>query len=182
MASCFWQLDNGKTQTLVNMQPSNYRQLSLNVGTKLGLLGDFEMIPAWKPKHLIEGVLKSYLVVERHHNFYTHKEDINPTWDAAIIMSLDMPLTIVDAKTWDCNRVLLIHRYPDVAWDKNDPTVHVFALPSVELFNQEPISKDRWFAISTWLEATAVMTVEDTLDPSEISILLKTKKNTGDLA
>jgi hypothetical protein len=159
------------------MSPSDYRQLTLKVNTKLGVLGDFDKILTWDSKHLITGFLNSYVVIERHHNFYTHKQGESIIWDTGIIMSLDTPLAIKNVSTGNCDRFLLIHRYPEGAWDNSDPTIHVFAIATDIDFDREPLRKDEWFSKAIWLEGTAIMTVEDPLDPSEISMLLRTRQN-----
>ena len=153
------------------MKPEDFRQLLIKPGTALGLLGE-EIGPG-----LVKGTLTSYVVVERHHNMYREVEEI--VWDTAIILTLLIPLQIktVDAKEYSGNRLLLIQRNPERAWDNSDPNVHVFGIPEGENLGEGPLARNVWQPKTVWLESHAIMTVENPEAPSETSRLMQ--KRTG---
>jgi hypothetical protein len=145
------------------MQPKDFRHIRLNPGTLLGVLGEE------KQTRLIKGVLKSYVIVERHDS-----DQQTPVWDTALIMSLSVPLqTLVGVEKHQCNELLLIHRYPDFAWDNMDPVVYVVGMREGESLGEGPVSCYNWLSKSFWLETHATMIVEDPSAPSEIARLLQ---------
>lgn len=150
------------------MKPDLFRHLKLKPGTAIGILGEYAI------SGLIRGILKSYVVLERHFNT-TKVEKGSVEWDTAIVMSLFAPLEAIgaNAEKFVGSELLLIHHLPDFAWDNGDPVVHVFGMREGKFLGEGPLVRQRWEPKTVWLEGHAIMTVEDPSALSEISQVLR---------
>ncbi len=150
------------------MKPEDFRRIRLSPGTLLGILGEE------KETRLIKGVLKSHVIIERHDS-----DQQTPVWDTALIMSLFVPLqSSVGVEKHQCSELLLIHRFPDFAWDNMDPVIYVLGIRDGESLDRRLLTYDDWHPKVFWLETHATMIVEDPSAPSEIARLLQEQAET----
>jgi hypothetical protein len=158
------------------MKPEDFRQLLLKPDTKLGLLGNW--YPDLNHRGLIEGTLASYIAVERHHNHSDDWRQETIVWDAAVVMLPSIQLQgTVDDKQEYLDELLLLHRFPNFAWDNSDPVVHVFGVKRSESLPRGALARSIWQPKTVWLESRAVMTVEDPVMPSEMSQFFRSQVN-----
>src|SRR5712691_4489524 len=107
------------------MKPEDFRKLLIKPGTALSLSGEYGSSSVWGDKP-VRGTLTTFLVVERDFTLWA-KDSKAPIWDTAIILSLEALLHVTGLKSEEYagNQLLLLHRHNDLAWDNNDPDVHV---------------------------------------------------------
>ncbi len=166
------------------MKPEDFRKLSIKPGTVLSIIDSEE---GWSYDERVKGTLKSYVVVERHWPVISKAHKI---WDAGIILSLPTPLQMTMGSTeFRGDELLLIHRYPpvhcypnfpwdkigfsfgnpDYPWDDYGHTVLVFGIQQGKTLGEGPIALSVWQPKTVMLSYDAVMLVEDTPNPSEMS-------------
>ncbi len=131
------------------------RQILIKLGTVLGLIGDYNAPSLWSNGEQVVGTLTEYLQVER---------DMPPMgntiWDIAAIVSLKVPLHSVSLSSTEftTTRLLLIQRYPEVAWD-DQCLVHVYAILDGAAFDEKAISKNDWMTNTTHISLAATVTI-----------------------
>jgi hypothetical protein len=154
------------------MQLQDFRQLLLKPGTLIGLYGD-DGKSAWAELALVKCILKSYVVVERHHNFDAGQNEIQ--WDAGAIVSTLNPIRVngYDSQEYFGGELLLIQRGDySIRWDNHDPNVHVFGIRG-ELPVTMPVPRSLWQPKTVWLACASIMTVEEPTMRSEFSKFLQ---------
>lgn len=164
------------------MQPEDFREIMNPPGTSIGLIGDYGGPSEWSNGKLVIGTVKSYVIVERHHN--TIEIAINGiVWDTAAIISLLKPLKLLgeSGQEYIGSELLLIHRYPELAWDNKDPNVHVFGIKQSEsLPAKEPLVLSLWKSKTIWLSSAAIMTVEESKNISDMARVFREKVKRGE--
>lgn len=155
---------------VITMKPEDFRQLVTQIGTPVGLIGDYGGPSDWSHGELLKGVLTSYLVAERQD--YGRK---NPEWDTGAIVILDDTLTTIgnDNKPFVGQRLLVFHRYPEPPWDNSDPVVFIYGIQNVETISNPPLKLEVWQPDAVWLTGAAVMTIEDPLNLSEMAVAFR---------
>ena len=149
------------------MKPEDFRQLLLPPGAKLSLIGGDYGGAEWSYEERIKGVLKLYVVIERHHHAtIAPKSD----WDAAAIMMLPKPVAVTeDSVSYVGNELLLIQRYPNFPWDDEGQTVWVFGIQPGELVTDRPLARQVWQPKTVLLSYGATMLEEEAPSPSAMS-------------
>ncbi len=155
------------------MKPEDFRQLLNKVGTPIGLIGEYGGPSDWSRGEVISGTLKSYVVVERQDPI-----EGNRVWDAAAIIQLNDTLTSVglDAKTFVGKFLLLLHRYPEFAWDNKDPNVYVYGFEYDRIVDSDLLKYEVWAGKAILLSSAAIMMIEDPLAPSEVAQAFQNKR------
>lgn len=149
----------------MEMKPEDYRQLLINPGTLVGLIGD-DAPPEdeWSHGEHVIGVLTSYVVIERHHAY--GKRPVERVWDAAAFVSLTAPLQTTGWEgEYSGDTLLVYHRYPDLAWD-SDCIMFVFGIHQGGLPGGGPLPLSIWRPQTVLLSGFATMTVQDGSRPS----------------
>jgi hypothetical protein len=143
------------------MQPSDFRQLEVEKGTLVGLIGEYNAPSDWTNGEVIKGILLNYVVVERH----------DLILDTSAIIKLHKILTSQDYnfERFEGGYLLLLHRYHDSPWSNNDPNVYVYGIQDENLLNHEVLMYEVWNSKVTQLSSAAIMTVEDIKNPSEMA-------------
>jgi hypothetical protein len=160
------------------MKPEDFRRIALQPGTHIGLIGDYNGPSEWSHGKIVEGSVENYLVVERHHNMEEVHNII--VWDAAAVVTLPAVLhspgyssiTIATAETYVGNRLLLVQRHSDSAWDNQDPNVHVFGIKDKCLTTDKPLLRVEWEPKMVWLSAAAIMFVIDSDNLTDMAAAL----------
>lgn len=157
------------------MKPDDFRQLIIQPGTLIGLIGDYNG-SEWSHSEQVQGNITDYIIVERHQPIAHNKEMGDVEWDTAALVSLPVPLqtlgyhsNLSTEEEYNGDKLLLIHRYPNFAWDNVDPTVHVFGIKHDTSLENSPLRLTAWRPKTIWLSSAAVMTVEDAPILSEYS-------------
>ena len=155
------------------MEPQEVRELLIKPGTRISLSGEYGGESTWSPS-VITGVLKAYIVVEHIRATWVVGHTV---WDTAVIVALDSVLYTQDFYDTDYvgSEVLLLHRYEDVAWDNDDPTVLVFGIKQAEILGEGPLAVAMWRPKTMPLAGAAVMAVHDPLAPSQLALLHKAR-------
>lgn len=155
------------------MKPSDFRELVNKPGTSIGLIGEYSGDSDWSQGSVIKGTLTAYIIVER--------KDLGAemTWDTGAIISLNSTLHSrgMSSENFVGDRLLLLHRYPDLAWDNKDPNVHVYGISSTIDLSDTPIAFSVWHSKAVWLSAAAIMVVEDSENTSEMAQALRRKED-----
>ena len=140
------------------MKPESFRQLRIEPGTLIGLVGDYDVPSRWSNNTQVRGVLSRYLVVERHHTPWKKKGE--RVWDAAAIVLLTIPLKTISIESEEClvNELLLIQRYPDSPWE-NGCCVHVFGVREGKTLGHGPLPTTAWPTKTIHLSLAADLTV-----------------------
>lgn len=155
------------------MKPEDFRKILIELGTLVGLLGDYGGVASeWSHGKLIRGRLTFYIVVERIHNVL--KDVGESEWDTAAVVSLDTPLKTTgytingNAKeAYFGSRFVLVQRAPpEYGWDYDDLGVHVYGVHEGEPLEQGPLARSDWAPKVVWLSDGALMTIEE---PSRLS-------------
>ncbi len=156
------------------MKPEDFRPLRIKVGTRIGLLGDYNAPSTWSHDEQIVAPLTNYIVVERSLLFGR-----GIAWDVAAIASPFDPLKVIamDSKTYDVSAFLLLHRYTGTKvagitfpekyyppWE-NESTVLVYGLLKGEVLEEGSLSLNIWQPKTVLLSGAATLTIEEP-DPS----------------
>jgi hypothetical protein len=158
------------------MKPEDFRQLILKPGTLLSLAGEYGGPSVWGDAQ-VQGNLAFYAVVEREFTLWS--DERSGIWDTAIVMSLPTPLTSPDFKEREYigSSLLLLHRYPDIAWNYDDPPVVIYGILENIFTISEPLELSSWRPKTMWLAGCTTMAVEDQLMPSPVGALRRWKRN-----
>lgn len=139
------------------MKPEDFRELKISPGVLVGLIGDYNGPSFWSGEKQIQGILSNYLVLERHHTPWRPKGE--KVWDAAVTVSLSVVIgTGNPYEKCITNELLLIQRYPDMAWE-SDCVVHVFGIPSHYRFSGIVLPLEEWKSNTVHLSLAATLTV-----------------------
>src|SRR5262245_51715290 len=144
------------------MKPEDFRRLLLNPGTVISLAGEYGGSSVWNDDKLVRGILKSYIVVERHFTLWA-KDKSDSIWDTAIVMGLDDPLQCFNfqRQNYSGDELLLMHRHEIFPWDNDDPSVLVYGIREGESLETSPLTRDLWLPKTQWLAGASTMSVED---------------------
>lgn len=72
---------------------------------------------------------------------------------------------------------MLFHRYPEPAWDNNDPNVFVYGIQNIETISNPPLKFEAWRPDAVWLSGAAIMTIEDPLALSEMAVAFRRRES-----
>ena len=140
------------------MQPQDFRKLLLAPKTLLGLYGDYNAPSEWSHGEQVQGIFSGYVIVERHHSLSSPNEPGIVDWDTAALVALFIPLQTVgfrhnpsSEENYFGDQLLLLHRYPEFAWDNVDPTVHVLGVTQGVHLGEGPLRLTDWRPKTVWL-------------------------------
>ncbi len=169
------------------MKPEDLRKIALSPGTRIGLIGDYNGESEWSNEQIVEGHVKTFIVVVRHHNMGEPSDAV--IWDTAMLVNLQSTphSTFVinnNKQEYIGNQLILLHRYWDKsAWDNQDPNVQVLGIKQNQrLPEDKPLSINEWLPKTVWLSSAASMFVNDPENLTEMAnaLLRKYGNNNND--
>lgn len=150
--------------TDISTKPEDYRQLDIQPGTRIGLIGDYNGPSTWSHEKLIITSSWRYIVLQKNALFGRPAGE----WDTAILVTLKEDFETVDMfpnKVVKVNAFILVHRYGTInghtpPWQQ-EATLLVYGIRSGEELVGDFFRLEEWLPKTAYLSAAAVLTVED---------------------
>lgn len=147
------------------------RMTKIKPGTIVSVIGD-DGPPPWYGDYYVRGVLSAYMVLEQYLTPWTRQE-AERTWDVGALVKLSVPLKIpenliegdlvhkcTENNDYVIDVMLLIQRYPDLAW-ADDCIVFSFGVPKESAL----VGNDKLY--SEWKEQVIPLTTHSILKVGE---------------
>ncbi len=140
------------------VKPTDFRKLQIPVDTPVSIIGDYEQPSFWSHGRPVRGIIARYLVVERHHAPWRHKDE--RVWDAAALVSLERTLVTQNDRNEKCttDEILLILRESNTEWVAG-ASVHVFGIQQGKSLEQDPLPLSQWRPQTVHLSLEAELTI-----------------------
>lgn len=155
------------------MNPEDIRRITLEIGSKIGLVGGFDMEKPqdnWCDRKIVVGTLEKFIILER---FDANVYQIQ--WDAAAVIALPQAIEVKGYDITDkwkrasiiSKKLFLLHRaLPNSGngeWGFHDfdPAVNIFGVPLDVEFHQDVLKADEWVPKTLYLAGYAGMIIEN---------------------